>query len=211
MAHEFSIYTPKKESLLTDINLKPLAFLGFVFCLFILNELIDLPEEVKYRTILLNGLWIVAILVGSYYYFLSRVDVMITEDQLTKKLKFHQDYIQIDTTIIPLDTIKSINFILKDFKINPIEDLIARKRYPYKNLSKGIGNNLSIELENSESHKIQFQKTTEKELLKVKDELIHYYQNEKISLLNVTEALHIIKYEDIQQFLEEYPIKRINL
>lgn len=210
MPHEFSIYTPKEKSLFTDINLKPLAFLGLVFSLFILNELIDLPQEEKFRTILLNSLWIIAFLVGLYYYFLSRIDAMITENQLTKKLKFNPNYIQIDTTIIPLDTIKSINFILKDFKINPIEDLILRKRNPYKNLSIGIGNYLTIELKNLESQKIQFQRISEKELLKVKDELIHYYQKGKISLLNVTEALHITKYKDIQQFIEDYPIKNVN-
>ncbi|RLZ10644.1 hypothetical protein [Faecalibacter macacae] len=210
MPHEFSIYTPKEKSLFTDINLKPLAFLGLVFSLFILNELIDLPQEEKFRTILLNSLWITVALVGFYYYSLMRIDVMITEDQLTKKLKFHPNYIQIDTTIIPLDTIKSINFILKDFKINPIEDLILRKRNPYKNLSIGIGNYLTIELKNLESQKIQFQRISEKELLKVKDELIHYYQKGKISLLNVTEALHITKYEDIQQFIEDYPTKNVN-
>lgn len=210
MPHEFSIYTPKEKSLFTDINLKPLAFLGLVFSLFILNELIDLPQEEKFRTILLNSLWITVALVGFYYYSLMRIDVMITEDQLTKKLKFNPNYIQIDTTIIPLDTIKSINFILKDFKINPIEDLILRKRNPYKNLSIGIGNYLTIELKNLESQKIQFQRISEKELLKVKDELIHYYQKGKISLLNVTEALHITKYEDIQQFIEDYPTKNVN-
>lgn len=210
MPHEFSIYTPKEKSLFTDINLKPLAFLGLVFSLFILNELIDLPQEEKFRTILLNSLWITVALVGFYYYSLMRIDVMITEDQLTKKLKFNPNYIQIDTTIIPLDTIKSINFILKDFKINPVGDLILRKRNPYKNLSIGIGNYLTIELKNLESQKIQFQRISEKELLKVKDELIHYYQKGKISLLNVTEALHITKYEDIQQFIEDYPTKNVN-
>ena len=43
------------------------------------------------------------------------------------------------------------------------------------------------------------------ELLKAKNELIYYYQKDKISLLNVTEALHITKYEDIQQFIDDYP------
>lgn len=208
MAHEFSIYTPKKESLLTDINLKPLAFLGFVFCLFILNELIDLPEEVKYRPILLNGLWITIAIVGIYYYSLIRMDGDLSSDELEKKLKFQKEYIVIDNEIIDLNDIQKITIHAFDSKRNQRPFVMRQNKSSY---SLGVSNFLEIKLFSGQNINVQFQKTTEKELLKVKDELIHYYQNEKISLLNVTEALHIIKYEDIQQFLEEYPIKRINL
>ncbi|QTV05701.1 hypothetical protein [Faecalibacter bovis] len=208
MAHEFSIYTPKKESLLTDINLKPLAFLGFVFCLFILNELIDLPEEVKYRPILLNGLWITIAIVGIYYYSLIRMDGDLSSDELEKKLKFQKEYIVINNEIIDLNDIQKITIHAFDSKRNQRPFVMRQNKSSY---SLGVSNFLEIKLFSGQNINVQFQKTTEKELLKVKDELIHYYQNEKISLLNVTEALHIIKYEDIQQFLEEYPIKRINL
>ena len=91
MPHEFSIYKPKEKSLFTDINLKPLAFLGLVFSLFILNELIDLPQEEKFRTILLNSLWITVALVGFYYYSLMRIDGDLGSDELFKKLVFHKD------------------------------------------------------------------------------------------------------------------------
>ncbi|MBS7333711.1 MAG: hypothetical protein KIG88_08980 [Weeksellaceae bacterium] len=208
MAHEFSIYTPKEKSLLTDINLKPLAFLGFVFCLFILNELIDLPEEVKYRTILLNGLWITIAIVGIYYYSLIRMDGDLSSDELEKKLKFQKEYIVIEDEIIDLNDIKKITIHAFDSKRNQRPFVMRKNKSSY---SLGVSNFLEIKLFSGQNINVQFQKKTEKELLKVKDELIHYYQNEKISLLNVTEALHIIKYEDIQQFLEEYPIKRINL
>lgn len=203
--HQFSIYTPKEKSLLTDINLKPLAFLGLVFCFFILNEFIDLPEEENYRYILLNILWISIIIIGFYYFTLFKVDNTITDIQLSKKLSFHSDYIEIDNETINLEAVENLTFNLKDFKINTTEDLILRKRFPYNNISFGINNSLYIKLINQDSRKIQFQRITEKELLKVRKELIHYYQKDKISLLNVTEALHITKYEDIQQFIDDYP------
>lgn len=208
MNHEFSIYTPKEDSLLTDINLKPLAFLGFVFCLFILNELIDLPEEEKYRTILLNGLWITIVLVGIFYYSLIRMNGDLSSDELLKKLKFQKENIVIDDQIIDLNDIQKITIHAFDSKRNQRPFIMRQNRSSY---SLGISNFLDIKLNSGQNINVQFQKTTEKELLKVKDELIHYYQNEKISLLNVTEALHIIKYEDIQQFLEDYPTKSINL
>lgn len=203
--HQFSIYTPKEKSLLTDINLKPLAFLGLVFCFFILNEFIDLPEEENYRYILLNILWISIIIIGFYYFTLFKVDNTITDIQLSKKLSFHSDYIEIDNEKINLEAVENLTFNLKDFKINTTEDLILRKRFPYNNISFGINNSLHIKLINQDSRKIQFQRITEKELLKVRKELIHYYQKDKISLLNITEALHITKYEDIQQFIDDYP------
>ena len=208
MNHEFSIYTPKEDSLLTDINLKPLAFLGFVFCLFILNELIDLPEEEKYRTILLNGLWITIVLVGIFYYSLIRMNGDLSSDELLKKLKFQKENIVIDDQIIDLNDIQKITIHAFDTIRNQRPFIMQQNRSSY---SLGISNFLDIKLNSGQNINVQFQKTTEKELLKVKDELIHYYQNEKISLLNVTEALHIIKYKDIQQFLEDYPTKSINL
>ena len=208
MTHEFSIYTPKEKSLLTDINLKPLAFLGFVFCLFILNELIDLPEEEKYRTILLNGLWITIALVSIYYYSLIRMNGDLSSDELLKKLKFQKDNIVIDDQIIDLNDIQKITINAFDTKRNQRPLIMQQNRSSY---SLGTSNFLEIKLNTGQNINVQFQKTIEKELLEVKDELIHYYQNEKISLLNVTEALHIIKYKDIQQFLEDYPTKSINL
>lgn len=207
MSHEFSIYTPKEKSLLTDISLKPLAFLGLVFCLFILNEFIDLPQEEKYRTLLLNGLWITIALVGLYYYSLMRMDGELSSDELEKKLIFQQERIVIDHQIIDLNDIQKITIQAFDTKRNQRPFVMPQNRRSY---SFGISNFLEIKLNGGQNINVQFQKTTEKELLKVKDELIHYYQQEKISLLNVTEALYITKYEDIQQFIEDYPIKSIN-
>ena len=118
MPHEFSIYTPKEKSLFTDINLKPLAFLGLVFSLFILNELIDLPQEEKFRTILLNSLWITVALVGFYYYSLMRIDGDLGSDELFKKLVFHKDRIVIDNEIINLNDIQKITIKAFDFVRN---------------------------------------------------------------------------------------------
>lgn len=207
MPHEFSIYTPKEKSLFTDINLKPLAFLGLVFSLFILNELIDLPQEEKFRTILLNSLWITVALVGFYYYSLMRIDGDLGSDELFKKLVFHKDRIVIDNEIINLNDIQKITIKAFDFVRNERPFIMQNNRTSY---SLGVSNQLAIVLDTDKVINIQFQRISEKELLKVKDELIHYYQKGKISLLNVTEALHITKYEDIQQFIEDYPTKNVN-
>lgn len=204
MPHEFCIYTPKEKSNLTDINLKPLAFLGFVFCLFILNELIDLPQEEKFRTLLLNGLWITFALVGLYYYSLMRKDGDLSSDELNKKLIFQHENILIDHQTIDLKDIQKITLQAFDTKRNQRQFIMRQNRSSY---SLGISNFLEIKLNSGQNINVQFQITTEKELLKAKDELIHYYKEGKISLLNVTEALHITSYEDIQQFIEDYPTK----
>lgn len=204
MPHEFSIYTPKEKSLLTDINLKPLAFLGLIFCLFIVNELIDLPEEENYRRLLLNGLWITIVLVGIYYYNLLRTDGDLVPDELFKKLVFEKEKIIIDHQVIDLNDIQKITITAFDFKRNQRPFIMQNHRTSY---SLGISNFLELKLNSGEQINIQFQKITDKELLKAKNELIHYYQKEKISLLNVTEALHITAYEDIQQFMDNYPLQ----
>lgn len=207
MPHEFSIYTPKEISLFTDINLKPLAFLGLVFSLFILNEFIDLPKEENYRYILFNILWITVALVGFYYYSLMRIDGDLGSDELFKKLVFHKDRIVIDNEIINLNDIQKITIKAFDFVRDERPFIMQNNRTSY---SLGVSNHLAIVLDTDKVINIQFQLISEKELLKVKDELINYYQEGKISLLNITEALHITKYEDIQQFTEDYPIKNVN-
>ncbi|WP_194181706.1 hypothetical protein [Faecalibacter rhinopitheci] len=200
--HQFSIYTPKEKSLLTDINLKPLAFLGLVFCFFILNEFIDLPEEENYRYILLNGLWITIALVGIYYYSLLRIDGDLTPDELLKKLVFEKERIVMDYQVIDLNDIQKITINAFDFKRNQRPIVMQKNRTSY---SLGISNFLELNLKSGKKINIQFKQLTENELLKAKNELIYYYQKDKISLLNVTEALHITKYEDIQQFIDDYP------
>ena len=136
-----------------------------------------------------------------------RIDGDLGSDELFKKLVFHKDRIVIDNEIINLNDIQKITIKAFDFVRNERPFIMQNNRTSY---SLGVSNQLAIVLDTDKVINIQFQRISEKELLKVKDELIHYYQKGKISLLNVTEALHITKYEDIQQFIEDYPTKNVN-
>ena len=112
-------------------------------------------------------------------------------------IEFKKDNIQVGNTKYHLNQISKLDFKVDDY----YDQYISSGRGDLNpKLSTGTDNFCKIEFKDGSKKVIYFQIKFENDFNKLKELLVEYYSQEKISWLKLLELLKIDRYEDIQEF-----------
>tara|TARA_R110002050_G_scaffold192212_1_gene327170 strand:- start:27 stop:473 length:447 start_codon:yes stop_codon:yes gene_type:complete len=123
---------------------------------------------------------------------------------LHKKLRFRTHEVLINDIIIELQEIKKFEFVLGDY-FDRLQSQALGDFNPGR--TNGTSNVCELTLFNGQKTKVNFHLFYEKEFLKMRELLLHYYSLNKIHFLKLIEYLGIEKYEEIQEFKKELLLK----
>jgi len=112
-------------------------------------------------------------------------------------LAFGEKGVTVNGKLYSIDEIRRIEFFVHDY----FDKLDFPSRGDFNpGRSNGVGNFCEVTLVDGSSLRIYFQLHDKEEFLNMRDILIHYHFNKKISFLRLIEYLGIDKYEEIQDF-----------
>ena len=117
-------------------------------------------------------------------------------------LCFFKDKISINNLIIELNEIQKIKIEATDY-IGKNNDYLSK--YDYNgSLSNGLDNKVILYLKNGQNQYIRFEQRKKNDILLLKDILVEYYKQNKLSDIKLIEALNLTDYDEIQEFRKHY-------
>jgi hypothetical protein len=153
---------------------------------------------------ILGGSGAVLFIVLNFYKFIQIRRHEKIWGTFTGDLIFYSDKILVNTKIYNISDINKIEIEARDYYKKPDGDY-AKKDFN-GSLSNGIDNQLIIIFNNGQNQCIHFEQRNKNDILKLKDILIDYYSQNKLSILKLLEALNITDYDEIQEFKKTLPL-----
>ena len=195
MSTTFKIYTKSKKFTITEnvIVYGCIAIGALGFWIF---------KALNFETLksLFQGIIVTSIIVGLYFKLTQHFRYERLGGKLDGEITFDYDKITVNDKKIKLEEIKKINLEISDYE--GAYSVPVRGDFDAA-LSNGVNNNVNIQLNTNEklNYKIKVFKGQEHFL---KEQLIRYMNEGKISAYRVTDILGIKKYHDIQDFKKKY-------
>lgn len=197
--HEFNIFIKKKKIYITN----SLIVYSLLFTILIIGYTKDKIFNLSDNN-LLDKIYLALVIIVVGYSIVSLLITLsmykILKGKIEGTLSLEKDIIRINNFNYFLKDISNINLFVNDYKGN----FISRGKGDFDPcLSNGVDNSIILTLTNGEKISTNFQQLKEKEILKAKEELIHYYHEDKLHFLKLIELFGISKYEEVQKFKEK--------
>lgn len=145
---------------------------------------------------------IICLLFSLVYIFKALCTRKPLNGKLNGTLKFTENSIYINSNKYVIEDISKIEFGLGDYfdKTGPITEGDFKPA-----ISNGVDNFINIHLKDGQKIKVHFQIMQQDDFLKMRHLLIHYFCQNKLTFLRLTQLLRIDDYNEIQEFKKALP------